>query len=84
MLYRILDSQCIHLPLGVRSDPKALLPFPTVKTYDMVSIIVNHIHHIILLVVKSSYHSHDHPAAFLYRISIALSVIGKILTCQCQ
>lgn len=73
ILHRVLDSQCIHLPLGVRSGPKTLLPFPTIKTYDMVSIIVNHIYRIILLVVKSSYHSHDHPPAFLYRISVAMS-----------
>lgn len=73
ILHRILNRQCIHLPLGVGSSPKTTLPLPTIQTYDAVSIIVNHIYRIILLVVKSSYHSHDHPPAFLNRISVAMS-----------
>ena len=73
IFHLVLDSQRIHLPLGVGSGPKTLLPFPTIKTYDVIGIIVNHIHRIILLVVKSSYHSHDQPPAFRKRISVAIS-----------
>lgn len=43
---------------------RPLSHFPTIQTYDAVGIIVNDIHRVILLVVKSSCHSHDQPPAF--------------------
>lgn len=55
ILHRVLNRHCIHLSLGIGRGPKTTLPLPTIQTYDAVSIIMNHIHRIILLVVKSSW-----------------------------
>ena len=51
-----LDSHGIHLPLGIGNGPKTTLPLPAIHIDYTASIIINWIYHIILLVVKSSYH----------------------------